>query len=86
MSLTCISTGGPATSVTWRRNSQLLLIDGSTYQQTQIIVNSEKAVYKNILHSNNAAGLVGSFTCAVHNARGSDSMSMSTNGIVIERK
>ena len=66
MSLTCISIGGPATSVTWMKNSQLVPIDGSTYQQTQIIVDSEKAVYMNILHSDNPADLVGSFTCTVH--------------------
>ena len=84
MSLACISTGGPATSVTWKKNGEVLFIDGSSYQQTQIIVDDVNAVYKNILHSDNPADLVGSFTCTVHNARGSDNMSMSTNGRYVE--
>ena len=80
-SLTCTSVGGPATTVTWRKNGQLLIIDGNPYQQSQIIIDSISAMYNNILHSDNPGDLVGSFTCTVNNARGSDSMSMSTNGI-----
>ena len=80
MSLNCISTGGPVTTVIWRKNNQQLSIDGVDYQQTQIIVNSENAEYRNILYSNNAGNLVGVFTCIVQNARGSDNMTISTNG------
>ena len=82
MSLICTSVGGPATTVIWRMNGQLLFTDGSPYKQTQIVVDSKTATYNSILRSENPADLVGSFICTVSNARGTDSMSMSTNGIL----
>ena len=80
MSINCISIGGPITTVTWRRNNQPLMIDGTRYQQTQMIVNTENAAYKNTLYSDNNRNFVGVFTCTVQNIRGSDSMTISTNG------
>ena len=78
----CTSTGGPPTTVTWRRNGQPLVIDGIIYQQSQRVINTTTATYANILSSRNAnANLVGSFTCIVSNARGSASESISTSGI-----
>lgn len=35
--LICTSRGGPATSVTWSLNNSLILVDGNTYQTSQII-------------------------------------------------
>ena len=75
-----MSSGGPVTIVTWKRNNQKLTIDGNRYQQTQMIVHSENATYDSILYSNDASCLVGVFTCTVENARGSDNMTISTNG------
>ena len=40
--LACETTGGPATTVRWRENGQLL-----NYEQTQEIVDYEKAKYRN---------------------------------------
>ena len=56
-SLNCTSRGGPVTTVTWKINNQNIRIDGNQYRQTQIIVNSENAEYKNILYSNDASNL-----------------------------
>lgn len=67
-------------TVSWMKSSQPLLIDGIVYQQTQMILDSENAVYRNTLHSDNPSKLVGVFTCTVKNARGSDSKTISTNG------
>ena len=80
LNLICISTGGPATTVVWSRNSDVLQM-GSTYRGIQIIVDKENATYMNILQSNDAANLVGNFTCSVCNAGGSDTKSASNNGI-----
>ena len=80
MSIICMSTGGPVTTATWRKDNKLLIIDEISYQSTQIIVDGENGVYKNILYSNDASSLVGVFTCTVENAHGSDSMTISTNG------
>lgn len=80
MSLICTSTGGPVTTATWRKDNKQLIVDKINYESTQIIVDGENAVYKNILYSNDASNLVGVFTCTIENARGSDSMTISTNG------
>ena len=80
MSLNCISAGGPITTVTWRLNNQPLTIDGTRYQQIQTIIDTENAIYTNMLQSDDNRNLVGMFTCIVQNARGSDSMTISTNG------
>ena len=83
-SLNCTSSGGPVTTVSWKRNNQKLTTDGNPYQQTQVIVDKINAEYKNILYSNDASTLVGVFTCMVENARGSDSMTVSTNGKLLK--
>ena len=80
ISLNCMSTGGPVTRVIWRLNNQPLMIDGTRYQQIQIIIDTENATYRNMLQSDDNRNLVGVFTCIVQNARGSDSMTISTNG------
>ena len=79
LELICTSTGGPPTTVTWRKNGQPLIVDGTIYEQSQRIIDPTTATYQNVL-SSNAANLVGSFTCIVSNARGSANLSNSTNG------
>ena len=76
--LTCISTGGPPTTVSWRKDGQP--INETLYEQSQRLVNTETANYENILSSNTIANFVGSFTCEVSNARGSDTQTMELNG------
>jgi hypothetical protein len=61
-------------------NNQRLVVDGSRYGQTQVIVDSVTAEYENILYSDDTSNLVGVFTCIVQNARGSNSKTISTNG------
>lgn len=80
MSLTCISTGGPVTTVTWRINNQPLMMGDTRYQQTQIVVNATNAEYNSTLSSDDIKNFVGILTCTVQNVRGSDSMTISTNG------
>ena len=80
MKLTCTSTGGPPTTVTWRKNG--VLVNDSLYQQSQIVLNTTTATYENTLYSDwyRIEDLVGSFTCSVINSRGNNSISISTNG------
>ena len=80
MALTCVSSGGPATTVTWMKNNQILTIDDKSYQQSQSLTNTALATYENILYFDNATNLVGYFTCTVQNARGNSSKSLSTDG------
>ena len=72
------------TTVTWKRNNQKLVTDGNRYRQTQMIADRINAVYYNILYSNDTRNLVGVFTCTVENARGSNSMTISTNGKLLK--
>lgn len=78
--LTCTSTSGPPTTVRWMKNGQPLTIDGSTYQQSQRVLNTEMATYENVLYSNDIANFVGNFTCIITNERGSRERDIAING------
>ena len=73
--LTCISSGGPASEVTWSRS-------GPQYQEHQQIEDTTTATYLNILtiDSNNVSDYVGTFTCTVNNSRGRDEKAMKITG------
>ncbi len=66
--LTCISTGGPATTVTWERDGVQLMND-SPYSISQVVENTVQAVYSNRLSV--TGRLTGSYRCSVNNIRGS---------------
>ena len=80
--LVCISTGGPATTVLWGKNSQLLITDGTTYRQSQRIVSKEDATFENILHisTDSIANYNATYECIVMNLVGNDSMSLRLEG------
>jgi len=69
--LTCTSTGGPATTVTWRRDGAMI-----TYQQTKRVVNTTTGTYQTVLiidPSVSQSGIVGTYNCTVENVRGNSS-------------
>ena len=70
--LTCISTGGPATDVTWYRDNVLISDSQSTTEQQLTEIST--ATYRNLLTltSSNIRDYSGSFSCNVSNSRGSD--------------
>ena len=70
--LTCTSYGGPATTVTWRRDGELITLN-ATYQQTQIVTNSSTATYQTVLTIDPSVVIVGAYNCSVENARGRSS-------------
>ena len=65
--LICTSTGGPPTTVTWRKNG--VPVNISLYEQSQRLVDAVEATYQSILFNENVTNFVGTFTCEVGNAR-----------------
>ena len=73
--LTCTSSGGPATNVIWKKDGVVITLNG-TYQQTQIVTNTETSTYQTVLNINssvNQSDIVGTYNCTVENTRGESS-------------
>ena len=73
--LTCTSTGGPATIVSWRRNEVVINL-GATYQQTKTLVDSITGTYQTVLTidpSLDQRNIEGTYSCTVENVRGESS-------------
>ena len=77
--LTCVSTGSPATTVSWMKNG--LSIDDSTgYTHTQTVTDRANSTYSNVLTVSEGAtggGVAGTYACTVSNELGN-----STRGVV----
>ena len=70
-SLTCTSTGGPATTVTWRKDGANIAIDGTTYQQTQVVTDTATGTYQTVLKTDQSVtDVFGTYSCTVGNTRG----------------
>ena len=76
--LTCTSTGGPATTVVWRQNCVIIQESNSNYMQNQTVTNTQTATYENTLKVVDANVTIsdGVYTCSVSNSRGSASSSV----------
>ena len=71
--LTCTSTGGPATTVTWRRDGVVITLN-ATYQQNKSLVDSVTGTYQTVLTIDlNQSSIVGPYSCTVDNDRGNSS-------------
>ena len=73
--LTCTSTGGPATTVTWRRDGDLITLN-ATHQQTKRLVHTVNGTYQTVLTINSSvdqSDIVGTYNCTVRNDRGESS-------------
>ena len=71
--ITCTSTGGPATDVTWYKDNVQIIIpnERGTYNYSQIIVNTTSATYENRLRIiEKSSEVIGNYTCKVTNVRG----------------
>ena len=83
--LTCTSTGGPATTVAWRRDGAVITPNATTYQQTKRVVDPVTGTYQTMLTTDSSvgqSGIVGTYNCTVENARGRSSITVaiSSNG------
>ena len=72
--LTCISTGGPATTVTWTRNSRVVTDDIAHDITSQVLTDGETATYSHTLMV--TGRLVGVYECNVSNNKPSSSSRM----------
>ena len=80
--LTCISTGGPATTVTWTRDGVVITLN-ATHQQTKRLVDSVSGTYQTVLTIDPSVGqsdIVGTYNCTVANARGESSGTVVVRG------
>ena len=79
-SLTCTSTGGPATTVTWGKNGAVITIN-ATYQQTQVVTDTMTGEYETVLTiAESVTDIFGTYSCTVVNARGASGILISTMG------
>ena len=78
-----MSTGSPATTVSWEKDGLSLSIDGFTYQLTQIVTDRTTSTYSNVLTVSETApsGVAGTYTCNVSNQIGSDTDSVIAVGM-----
>ena len=81
-SLTCTSTGGSATNVTWRRDEVVITLN-DTHQQTKKIVDNVTSTYQTVLIIDPSVGqsdIVGTYNCTVRNDRGESSETVIVTG------
>ena len=84
--LTCTSTGGPATTVTWTKDGAVIT-PSTTHQQTQMMVDRVEGIYQNTLtiaQSVTGENFYGLYSCMVENSRGSSNKTRHLYGKIIE--
>ena len=87
MTLTCTSTGGPATTVTWRKNGAVIT-PNTTHQQTKRVVDPVASTYQTVLTTDpsvDQGSIVGSYCCTVVNARGRSSMMVIVGELTLKK-
>ena len=72
--LTCTSTGGPATNVSWTCNNSAVTEDGAHKITSQVLTDAETATYNHILTV--TGRLVGEYECNVSNNKPSSASRM----------
>ena len=80
--LTCTSTGGPATTVTWRRDGVVITLN-ATHQQTKRLVDNVTATYQTVLTIDPLVSqdvIVGTYNCTVENDKGESSETVFVTG------
>ena len=86
--ITCTSTGGPATDVTWSKdNVNIKLTMGDFYEHSQIIINTTSATYANRLRIvDKSSEAAGNYTCSITNSRGGMNGSLYIQGNYIMQR
>ena len=80
--LTCTSTGGPPTNVTWKRDGAVITLN-ATHQQTKRLVDPVDGTYQTVLTIDPSVGqsdIVGTYNCTVENVRGGSSQTVVVQG------
>ena len=83
LTLTCTTSGGPTSSITWLKDGEAV---GTEFAQAQVLIDTLTAMFKYTLRSDDVSLLVGSFTCMVEDAEGNSppSRTLILNGTVTE--
>ena len=84
--LTCTSTGGPATTVIWRKDGVVITLN-ATHQQTKRLVDPVASTYQTVLTidpSVDQGRIVGSYCCTVENARGRSSVMVIVGELILK--
>ena len=85
--ITCTSTGGPATDVTWSKDNVNIRLSIGDHEHSQIIINTTSAIYENRLRIvDKSSEAAGNYTCSITNSRGSVNGSLYIQGITIMHK
>ena len=80
---TCVSTGSPATTVSWMKDGNNITIDGNQYSFSQTIIDRTSSTYRNVLRADAPGGVAGVYNCTVTNVLGSNSTSVVAVGELI---
>ena len=81
--ITCTTSGGPATDVTWFKDSEKIIMtsSGGLYEHSQVITNKISATYENRLRIiDKSSKVAGTYTCEVSNPSGSTNESLCIQG------
>ena len=85
LTLTCTSTGGPATTVTWRKNGAVVEVDGTSYSQSKQVIDSAMGTYNSQLTFGDRSSAVGNVYCTVSNSRGTTPMQGKVDDVTCTR-
>ena len=78
--ITCTTSGGPATDVTWFKDNEKITMTSSEVC-SQVITNTSSATYENRLRIvDKSSKVAGTYTCKVTNPRGSTNESLYIQG------
>ena len=86
--ITCTTSGGPATDVAWFKENEKITktSSGGLYEHSQVITSTTGATYENRLRiADKSSKVAGTYTCKVTNLRGSTNLSLCIQGIFYEK-
>ena len=76
LTLTCNSTGGPASQVTLIKDGAVISAGNTEYVFSQRIIDLQNSSYINMIRGNRTANFLGVLTCIVENTRGRSNRSI----------
>ena len=78
--LSCVSSGSPASSVNWMKDGELLS-EGGAYTISQTLQNGATSTYFNLLKVNSGPyAITGEYSCEVSNSLGTDARNVTIRG------